>query len=146
MTRRRFLSAAAMAAAKKPPPPNVLLIITGQHCLQAMGATGNPYVRTPHLDRLAREGTRFANSWCTSPAGSPARASILAGCLPHTAGVDYEAQTLDPKVPSLGELFRMQGYETIWAGKWHLPDAFPGARFPNLPPRGAETRGFDFLP
>src|SRR5690349_5591422 len=108
MTRRRFLSAAAMAAGKKHPPPNVLLIVTSQHHLQAMGAAGNSYLRTPHLDRLAREGTRFANSWCSSPAGSPARASILTGCLPHTAGVEYEGQKLDAKVPTLGALFRMQ--------------------------------------
>jgi arylsulfatase A-like enzyme len=124
----------------------VLLIITDQHYIHAMGASGNPYLRTPNIDRLAREGTRFANSWCTSPVCSPARASIVTGCLPHTTQVDYLGQKLDPKVPTLGEIFRVHGYETVWAGKWHLPEGFPGARFPDTPPKGVEDRGFDFLP
>src|SRR5258708_1150666 len=70
-TRREWLSAAAVAKSKKRIRPNVLLIITDQHYIRAMGAAGNPYVRTPHIDSLARRGTRFANSWCTSPVCSP---------------------------------------------------------------------------
>ena len=127
---------------KKHPPPNVLLIITDQHYIRAMGAAGNPYVRTPNIDSIARQGTRFANSWCTSPVCSPARASILTGCLPHTTGVDYLGQRLNPKVPTLGELFRGSGYETAWAGKWHLPIGFPGARFPEHSPSAPGRSGF----
>jgi arylsulfatase A-like enzyme len=146
-TRRQLLSAAAVAkpGKRKRPRPNVLLIITDQHSIRAMGATASPYVRTPNIDGLARQGTRFANSWCTSPVCSPARASIVTGCLPHTAGVDYLGQKPDPKLPTLGELFRAAGYETAWAGKWHLPTAYPGARFPNVPPLPPDDRGFDFL-
>src|SRR5581483_2468212 len=139
-------SAAAMAAGKKKhPPPNVLLIIADQFNIRAMGAAGNPYVRTPNIDSLAGRGTRFANSWCTSPVCSPARASILTGCLPHTTGIDYLLQKPDKKVPTLGELFRRYGYETAWAGKWHLPEGSPGARYPNTPPKPPDDRGFDFL-
>ena len=146
MTRRWFLSAAALAAKKKHPPPNVLLIVTDRHSLQAMGAAGNSYLRTPVMDRLAREGTRFANSWCTSPDCASARAGILTGCLPHTARVERAGDKPDAKVPTLGELFRDAGYETLWAGKWQLPESFPGARFPDTPAKGALDRGFDFLP
>src|SRR5436190_1305318 len=145
-TRRQLLAAAATAKPKKKhPPPNVLLIITDQHYIRAMSAAGNPHVRTPNIDSLARAGTRFANSWCTSPVCSPARASIVTGCLPHTTGVDYLLQKFDPKVPTLGEVFRGAGYETAWAGKWHLPVGYPGARFPNVPLAPPEDRGFDFL-
>src|SRR5689334_6971974 len=116
-TRRELLAAAAMAKGKKRThkPPNVLLIMTDQHYIRGMGAAGNPHVRTPNIDSLARQGTRFANSWCTSPVCSPARASIVTGCLPHTVGVDYLGQKLDRKFPTLGEVFRSAGYETAWA-------------------------------
>jgi arylsulfatase A-like enzyme len=145
-TRREWLAAAATARPKsRHKPPNILLILTGQHYIRAMSAAGNSYLRTPNIDSLAQRGTRFENSWCTSPAGAPARASIVTGCLPHTTGVDYPGQKLNPKVPTLGELFRSAGYETAWAGNWHLPEAYPGARFPNIPPVPPEDRGFDFL-
>jgi arylsulfatase A-like enzyme len=147
-TRRQLLSAAAMAKPKKKRPrPNILLILTDQHFIRGMSAAGNHNVRTPNIDSIVRGGTSFANSWCTSPVCSPARASLLTGCLPHTTGVDYLGQRLDPKVPTLGELFRAAGYETAWAGKWHLPTGYPGARFPNTPPTPlpADDRGFDFL-
>jgi arylsulfatase A-like enzyme len=144
-TRRAWLATAAMAKTRKHPPPNVLLIITGQLYIRAIGAAGNPRVRTPNIDSLAQRGTRFANCWSTSPAGPPARASIVTGCLPHIAGVDYAGQKRAPKLPTLGELFRASGYETTWAGVWHLPELSPGARFPNEPPVPPEDRGFDFL-
>src|SRR5262249_23197823 len=133
MTRRQFLASAAMAKPrKKHPAPNVLLILTDQHYIRALSAAGNKYVRTPNLDSLVRAGTSCATSWCTSPVCSPARASLMTGCLPHTTGVDYLGQRINPKVPTLGELFRSYGYETAWAGKWHLPTGYPGARFPNI--------------
>ena len=138
--------AAAAGAVRPASKPNILLIITDQQTVQAMSAAGNPYLRTPAMDRIAREGTRFANSWCTSPVCSPARASLITGCMPHTARVDYLGQRLNPAVPTLGEIFRDAGYETAWAGKWHLPTGLPGAQVPEGGPIPADQRGFQFLP
>jgi arylsulfatase A-like enzyme len=141
LTRREYLS--VMTAAVVPPPdprPNIVLMLTDQQSISAMSAAGNPHLRTPHMDSLAREGTSFANSWCASPVCSPARSSILTGCFPTRTGVIYNGSPWNSSVPSVSEVFRDAGYDTAWCGKWHLPQGFPGAQ--GVP----ESRGFEFLP
>jgi arylsulfatase A-like enzyme len=125
-------------------PPNLLVILTDQHRNGALGADGNRLVRTPHLDALAARGVRFARSYCASPLCSPARASWVTGRTPLASGVITNHQKLDPGLPTLGDVFRAAGYETVWAGKWHVPEeyplepaAIPG--FDNLPLPGRET-------
>jgi arylsulfatase A-like enzyme len=146
ITRREFLgSAAAVGAAAE--RPNVVLLMTDQQTLGAMSAAGNGLVRTPNMDRLAAEGTRFERSWCTSPVCGPARSSLVTGCYPTTAGVVYNGDRLAGGVPTLGEKFAAAGYETAWAGKWHLPAGFPGGHGPGQPPAlPARQAGFEFLP
>jgi len=91
LTRRQLLAAAAGAVTTS--RPNVLMIITDQQSIGALSASGNQYVKTPHLDRLAAEGTRFENSWCTSPVCSPSRSSLITGCMPHKTHVVLTAIT-----------------------------------------------------
>jgi arylsulfatase A-like enzyme len=149
MTRRQLLASGSaagslLAQAKR---PNIVLILTDQQSISALGAAGNRHLKTPNLDRLAGEGTRFENSWCASPVCSPARSSLVTGCYPTTTGVVYNGNHLAPDVPTIGEILQAAGYETAWAGKWHLPEPFPGAHVPGgepNPPRNA--RGFEFLP
>lgn len=62
--------------------PNLLFILTDDQGAWAMRCAGNTDSHTPNLDRLANEGTRFENFFCASPVCSPARASILTGCIP----------------------------------------------------------------
>ena len=62
--------------------PNLLFILTDDQGAWAMRCAGNTDIHTPNLDRLADEGTRFENFFCASPVCSPARASILTGCIP----------------------------------------------------------------
>ena len=133
-----------MAAPRR--PPNVVLLMTDQQTLGALSAAGNPNVRTPNLDRLARQGTRFEHSWCASPVCSPSRSSLLTGCYPTATGVVYNGASIRPEVPTLGEAFKAAGYQTAWAGKWHLPVGFPGARSPTRQSAAVSARGFDFLP
>jgi arylsulfatase A-like enzyme len=59
--------------------PNVVLILTDDQRWDTMSCVGHPYLRTPNMDRLAREGVRFANAFCTTSLCSPSRASILSG-------------------------------------------------------------------
>ena len=108
--------------------PNLLFILTDDQGAWAMGCAGNPEVRTPNLDRLAAQGIRFENFFCTSPVCSPARASILTGRIPSQHGVhDFlhkvpavdETRFLEGQ-PTYIEMLSEAGYETCLSGKWHL--------------------------
>jgi len=122
--------------------PNILLIYTDQHRNGAMsfmagrpgtglavpGAPAPAGALTPALDALSARGLSFANSYCPSPLCSPSRASLVTGVMPHRAGVITNHQGLDPGVPHLGGIMREAGYETAWAGKWHVPGEYPLGR------------------
>ncbi|MCB9012806.1 MAG: sulfatase-like hydrolase/transferase [Bacteroidales bacterium] len=105
--------------------PNVLLILTSQQTINAMSAYGNPYLKTPNMDALAQAGIRFTQSYCSSPAIGPALSSILTGKYPHLTGVNYTGDKPDSLWMNLGHIMRAGGYESIWGGKWDLPEAFP---------------------
>ncbi|MEQ1822684.1 MAG: sulfatase-like hydrolase/transferase, partial [Fimbriimonadaceae bacterium] len=90
-----------------------------------MSCYGNRSFKTPNLDKMALEGTRFTNFYVGSPACSPSRASILTGCYPQRVSVP---QVLNPDSPTglnptettLPELLKPLGYATAIVGKWHL--------------------------
>ena len=71
---------------------NVLFLMTDQHNHACLGAAGNPFVKTPNLDRLAAEGVRFTHAYCATPFCSPSRASILTGLYPHRHGLNAANQ------------------------------------------------------
>ena len=123
--------------------PNVLLLITDQHHRSALSATGNPHVKTPALDALAARGVRFERSYCTNPVCCPARASLFTGRMPHAVGInDNRRANLPADLPSLGRVFREAGYETAYAGKWHLPVPYPAY----AEAKKSKIPGFDVLP
>lgn len=101
--------------------PNILLITSDQQRADCYGFE-NPSIRTPHLDRLAREGTRF--SACITPnlVCQPSRASILTGQLPLTHGVWDNGVDLDPVVGEAGfaGTLAQAGYATAFIGKAHF--------------------------
>jgi arylsulfatase A-like enzyme len=67
--------------------------------------------------------------------------------MPHETGVDYNGAAVLPSIPTLGEVFREAGYETAWAGKWHLGVSYPGIPFAMKPrPDSGQARGFEVLP
>jgi len=104
-----------------PSRPNILLITSDQQRADCYGFE-NPALRTPHLDRLARDGTRF--SACITPnlVCQPSRASILTGLLPLTHGVWDNGVDLDPKVGGAGFAGSLSaaGYATAFIGKAHF--------------------------
>ena len=110
---------------KKSGKPNILLITTDQQTMLAMGAYGNPFLNTPNMDAMAVAGVRFTQSYCTSPAGSPSRSSLLTGMYPFQTGVVYDGIKPDSSIQNMGEIFKTFGYRTIWGGKWQLPETYP---------------------
>ncbi|HEX7901922.1 MAG TPA: sulfatase [Planctomycetota bacterium] len=104
-------------------PPNIVLIIADDLAWDDLGAYGHPTLRTPNIDRLAREGLRFDRAYVTTSSCSPSRASLITGRYPHSADAEQLHWRLPPDQVTFVELLRKSGYWTAAAGKWHLGDA-----------------------
>jgi arylsulfatase A-like enzyme len=112
---------------RSPTRPNILLIITDDQGYGDLGVHGNPKLRTPNLDRLARESVVF-QSFYVSPVCSPTRASLLTGRYNYRTGVvdTYLGRSLmHPDEVTLAEMLATTGYRTGIFGKWHLGDNYP---------------------
>lgn len=104
--------------------PNVLLLFTDQQRADALGADGNPVIRTPNLDRLAREGTIFTSAYTPSPVCVPARCSLIHGQYPHHTGCVDNGDAMPEDRPTLMQALTAAGYRTHGIGKMHFtPDA-----------------------
>jgi arylsulfatase A len=128
VSRRQWLAGLAgtlgprPGAAQQNRPPNIILILTDDQGWWDIGANGNPHVKTPNIDRLAKEGVRFTHFYC-SPVCTPTRAAILTGRhYQRTGAIDtYRGRdTLDLSEVTLGQALRDNGYRTACVGKWHL--------------------------
>lgn len=93
----------------------------------ALGCAGDPDVKTPNIDRLAEEGTRFANCFVTTPICTPGRAELLTGCDSFQNGVPYFEYPIDASRTLMSTAFHEAGYDTLYVGKWHN-DGHPAAR------------------
>lgn len=103
--------------------PNVLFIMTDQHVADGLSCRmGNRYLATPSLDSLAANGMSFTRAYVANPICSPSRNAIFTGRYPHETGVTANLpKTLDAKeFVNMGAYLRRAGYETAYAGKWHL--------------------------
>ena len=127
------------------PRPNFILINCDDLGYGDLGCYGSTKQRTPNVDRLAKEGTRFTSFYSTSGVCTPSRTSLMTGCYPrrlnmHTNGVGYwvlfpgNERGLHPDEITVADVLRKAGYATMAIGKWHLGD-----QPPFLPTR----RGFD---
>ena len=119
--------------------PNILLVFADQMRGMDTGYAGNPDVKTPHLDRLASEGTWFTTACTNSPVCTPARGSLLTGLYPHRHGAVLNDIPIRTDVPGLASVLRKHGYAAGYVGKWHL-DGVPRDRFT---PPGPRRCGFD---
>ncbi|MDR3633972.1 MAG: arylsulfatase [Isosphaeraceae bacterium] len=118
---------ATVVAAESSKRPNVLVIITDDQGHGDLGLHGNPKIRTPNLDRLGRESTRF-DRFYVSPVCAPTRASLLTGRYNYRTGaVDtYLGRAMmHPEETTLAEMLAAAGYRTAIFGKWHLGDNYP---------------------
>ena len=102
-----------------PQRPNILLITSDQHHHSCLGVT-NPKLKTPALDRLAHEGTRFDRAYTPNPVCTPTRASIITGLYPSVHGAWTIGVKLPEDVPTVGTTFSLNGYATGLVGKAHF--------------------------
>lgn len=120
--------------------PNVIWVFGDQHRAHAVGYRGNPDVRTPNIDNLARSGVRFDSAVAGAPWCSPFRAALLTGQYPHQCGVPRTPSPLDPSIPTIAAPFKEAGYHTAWVGKWHVDGSNHYTHY--VPP--GRRGGFDY--
>jgi len=118
-----------VSAAESYGRPNVIFLFTDDHATHAISAYGSKINKTPHLDRIAREGMLFQNSFCTNSICGPSRAVILTGKHSHLNGFMTNYNQFNGSQQTFPKLLRKVGYQTAMIGKWHL---------------GTEPTGFDF--
>ncbi len=109
--------------------PNIVFILSDNIQYGDMGFCGHPFIQTPGLDQLAREGVVFENAFCTTPLCSPARASILTGMYAHNHGVKNNHTPWTGEHATFFEGLKKAGYDTAFVGKWHMP----GEGLPQMP-------------
>jgi arylsulfatase A-like enzyme len=116
--------------------PNVVIVITDDQGYGDLGCTGNPVIKTPHLDRLANESV-WLTDYHVAPTCSPTRAALMSGHWTNRTGAWHTIMgrsMLREDEGTLGQFFKDAGYQTGMFGKWHLGDNFPYR---------PEDRGFD---
>ena len=108
-------------------PPNVILIMTDDQGYGDLGVTGNPLIRTPHIDAFARQSASMSTFY-VSPVCAPTRACLMTGRYNYrTRAIDtfIGRAMMEPTETTIAELLRDAGYATGIFGKWHLGDCYP---------------------
>lgn len=120
-------------------PPNIVLIFADDLGWGDLGCYGQTKIKTPHLDRMAREGARFSDFYAAAPVCTPSRAALLTGRYPLRSGLtrvlnQRSSGGIGDGETTLAEALRARGYATTVVGKWHLG---------HLPPFLPTRHGFD---
>jgi len=127
-------------------PPNFIIIFCDDLGYGDLGCFGSKKHRTPHIDQMAKEGTRFTSFYVTSGVCTPSRSSLMTGCYPRRVNMHQNAQNqwvlfpvgkkgLNPNEITIAEVLKKKNYATACIGKWHLGDQ----------PKYLPTRqGFDY--
>ena len=135
-----FLLVNAFASLKAAEQPNIVFIFVDDQGYYDLGCYGATEVKTPRIDAMAKEGTRFTDYYAAAPICSPSRAGLLTGCYPRRVGNHIWVHRADshfglhPDELTISELLAANGYATACIGKWHL-----GFHEPFLP----HNQGFD---
>ncbi|MDP6523818.1 MAG: sulfatase [Kiritimatiellia bacterium] len=130
---------ASMAEAEKGAKPNFIIIFTDDQGYQDLGCFGSPKIKTPNLDKMAENGTRFTSFYSANSVCSPSRAALLTGCYPPRTGVTTvlfprNKNGLNKDVTTIAQMLKQKDYATSCIGKWHLG---------HLPGHLPTDKGFD---
>ncbi|MBW2715889.1 MAG: sulfatase [Deltaproteobacteria bacterium] len=111
--------------------PNIVVLVSDDQAFDTMGHAGQPWLRTPGMDRLAAEGARFTRAFVTTSLCSPSRASFLSGRWARSHGIINNGTEFPSGLPTFASELQAAGYDTAYIGKWHMN-------------RQKERPGFDF--
>ena len=129
----------------QPKRPNILYIMTDDHSYQTISAFGGTLIQTPHIDRIAREGILFTNSFVGNSICAPSRATLLTGKHTHKNGQMTNMVTFDGGQLTFPKLLQQAGYKTAMIGKWHLKSDPTGFDYWNILPDQGEYYNPDFI-
>lgn len=109
-------------ADEKTAQPNIVVVLVDDLRWDEISCMGHPFVRTPHIDRIAREGARFRNAFCSTPLCSPVRACLLTGLYTHNHGIldNINRSEHSHTLKTFPQDLQRAGYETGYVGKWHM--------------------------
>ncbi len=116
------------AASQRPNPtksnarPNIVFILVDDLRWDELGIAGHPFIKTPNIDRIGKEGAMFRNAFMTTPLCSPSRAGFLTGQYAHTHGItdNVDRSAASHRLVTFPLLLHQSGYETAFVGKWHM--------------------------
>ena len=117
-----FFAGEALQAAK----PNFIIIFADDQGYGDLSCFGSKTIRTPNIDRIAKEGRKFTSFMVASPVCTPSRSALLTGCYPKRVGMHQHVlfpsstKGLNPKEHTIADHLKSQGYATACFGKWHL--------------------------
>jgi arylsulfatase A len=119
--------------------PNIIVIFADDQGYQDLGVFGSPNIKTPNVDRMAKDGMRFTDFYSAASVCTPSRAALMTGCYPERVGrlgvlFPRDNKGLNPEETTIAKMLKAKGYATACIGKWHL-----GHKKPFLP----TNHGFD---
>jgi len=126
LSRRQILGTAAASPliltsrAAQARRPNVLFLLTDDQSYATLSLTGNPFMKTPNIDRLGREGVRFTNAFVAMSLCAPSRACFLTGLYPHKNGIIGNQIRWNQELQTLPALLQASGWRTAHIGKFHM--------------------------
>ncbi|MCH5329245.1 MAG: sulfatase [Coprobacter sp.] len=128
-------------------PLNIVYIMTDDHTAQMMSCYDTRYIETPNLDRIARDGVRFTNSFVTNSLSGPSRACMITGKFSHKNGFTDNTWNcvFDGTQQTMPKLMQQAGYQTAIVGKWHLESLPTGFDFWEIVPGQGHYYNPDFI-